>query len=66
MLKIAAENQNVILYKSPRDMKMVKLKSGQTFHCKYGKYAHNDIIGKPFGLNFIKNTLLHYILVILL
>lgn len=26
---------------------------GETFHTKYGKYAHSDFIGKPFGSRII-------------
>ncbi|KAJ3113703.1 tRNA (adenine(58)-N(1))-methyltransferase catalytic subunit trmt61a [Physocladia obscura] len=39
----------VIAYANPLDMSVIRLKAGGVLNNKYGSFAHDIIIGKPFG-----------------
>lgn len=48
-VSIAREGDVVIAYQGHENLTPVRLKRGEMFHCKSGKFYHHDIIGKPLG-----------------
>ena len=39
----------MIVTASRNHYQALKLKSGEIYNCKYGHFAHDDMIGKEFG-----------------
>eukprot|EP00392_Amoebophrya_sp_AT5.2_P005795 g5805.t1 len=46
----AKEDDFVILYGNAEHVWGLQLKKNAIFHCDFGSWEHNDIIGKPFGV----------------
>ncbi|CCW68595.1 unnamed protein product [Phytomonas sp. Hart1] len=46
---VAQESDIVLVFHNYLNLTPLKLKAGDILHCKEGKFAHNDIIGKPLG-----------------
>ena len=46
---IAKEGDTVIIYEDYKTSKIMKLVSNTHFDNRFGRFSHNDIIGKEFG-----------------
>lgn len=44
-----AEGDLILAWMNRSNIRPIVIKSGETFHTKYGSFAHSRIIGKPFG-----------------
>jgi tRNA (adenine57-N1/adenine58-N1)-methyltransferase catalytic subunit len=49
MATLVPQTNKVICYVNPQNMKPVLIKEGGVLSNKYGVFAHNDMLGKPFG-----------------
>lgn len=48
--RVAISNGDLILaWMNRSNIRPIVIKSGETFHTQYGSFAHDTIIGKPFG-----------------
>ncbi|KAF9584277.1 tRNA (adenine-N(1)-)-methyltransferase catalytic subunit trm61 [Lunasporangiospora selenospora] len=43
------EGDHVIAYLNRETMQLIKVQSNKTFHCKYGNFRHDDMIGLEYG-----------------
>jgi tRNA (adenine57-N1/adenine58-N1)-methyltransferase len=47
--KLIEDGDLIVLYQSPKDMRILRVQANQTFECTAGIFHHFDFIGKPYG-----------------
>ncbi|AAS53160.1 AFL214Cp [Eremothecium gossypii ATCC 10895] len=46
---LIAEGDLVLVWISRGNVKQLRIKSGEVFNTRYGSFAHDDIVGRPYG-----------------
>ncbi|AGO14263.1 AaceriAFL214Cp [[Ashbya] aceris (nom. inval.)] len=46
---LIAEGDLVLVWISRGNLKQLRIKSGEVFNTRYGSFAHDDIVGRPYG-----------------
>eukprot|EP00727_Mastigamoeba_balamuthi_P006163 m51a1_g2166 hypothetical protein (352) ;mRNA; r:52112-53167 len=50
---VVSEGDLVVLYASKQDVRCVTVERGRTLDCAYGQFAHDDLVGLPYGAKLL-------------